>query len=369
MHDTNSIAVLYQTKLQPAWPTPEQAPVLTELLQAYQIHRGSKRHKLKTIRGDEATLMDFFKHAGAIPGEVQPDDFERWANHLYLERGVVPSTQRGYQNVVRTFFDYVLRQPRLRNTVRRQLGLEVVQVATPENCIVHARDRELERESARRAFSDAEAKTFLDRIDQEITHAFAQRSKALRSHQRDKALFSTVLEFGLRADEAIGLNLDSFEPNPDHPAMGAFGMVRVFGKGSKWRQVPALHVALSEVLQWYVEHIRPQYQAKSDEDDKALFLSERGTRLSYAGFYRQYTAMRERAGLPKELVPHCLRHTSVSNDDMGGLSIEANRLRHGHTYASTLQGYMHYPDKYVREEFGRAILRNLDSAGAAHGDK
>lgn len=364
--NTTSIVPLFQSRRLPPWLGPTQRALLEELLLAYRAHRGSKRHQLKTIEADEATLLNFFTHARGIPGQLQPEDFERWANHLYLERGVAAATQRGYQTVVRVFMDYVLRQPRLRNAVRGQMGAEAVQVATPENCIVHRRERELERGSARRSFTDQEACAFFDRLDLEIALAYRQCSKALRSLQRDKALFATVLELGLRADEALGLNIDSFEPNPEHPAMGAFGMVRVFGKGSKWRRVPALKAALSEVLQWYVDHVRPAYLAGAVAGEKALFLSERGKRLSYSAMHRQFTRMRELGGLPAELVPHCLRHTSVSNDDMGGLSAEANRLRHGHVYTATLQGYMHYPDAYVRAEFGRAIKKNLQQDVPPH---
>lgn len=364
--NTTSVVRLYQLKSLPGWLTAEQRVLLEELLKAYRAFRGSKRHKLRTIEADEATLLDFFTHARGIPGQAQPEHFERWANHLYLERKVAASTQRGYQNTVRLFFDYVLGQPRLRNAIRRAMGQEAVQVATPENCIVHRRERELEADSARRSFTDLECAAFFERIDLEIALAYTQCSKALRSLQRDKALFSAVLELGLRASEATGLNIDSFEPNHDHPSMGAFGVARVYGKGSKWRRVPALKPALSRVLQWYVEHVRPSYLAGAVPGEKALFLSERGARLSYSAFYQQFTRIKELAGLPTELVPHCLRHTSVSNDDMGGLSLEANRLRHGHTYGSTLQGYMHHPDTYVREEFGRAIKKNLQDNPPRH---
>jgi site-specific recombinase XerD len=372
--DTDSI-VQYATGIQeilkpgalPPWLSAEQGEVLDGLFKAYRAHRGSVRHKLTTIAGDERVLLNFFSHAQGVVGQVQPHDFERWANHLYLERHVAAATQRGYQTAVRVFFDYVLREPRLRNLVRQQLGSEPEQVATPENSIVHRRERELERGNPRRSFTQDEAMAFLVEIDRSIVLAHNQHSKSLRAYQRDKAMFCVVLEMGLRADECLGLNDNSFEPNPLHPSMGAFGLARVFGKGSKWRQVPALKAEVSAVLQWYTEHIRPQYLAGARSGERALFLSERGTRLTYPSFHREFTRIRENAGLPRELVPHSLRHTSVSSDDIGGLSLEANRQRHGHVYGSTTQGYTHYPDAYVKGEFGRAINRNIQDKAAAHG--
>lgn len=358
MNTTRTLKVVQPEKAQD-WATPVQQQVMDELFKAYRKHRGSQRHTAKVIQGGEDVLKDFFRHAQAVPGELQPQDFEAWSDHLYLERGVVSGTQRGYQNAVRVFFEYLLRTPPLRTLVLRQLGRHLVQVSNPENSIVHRRERELERDSARRSFTDVEAKAFLDCIDNEIAVAYAQGSKTLHAMRRNKAMFACVLEMGLRADETVNLNINSFERNPHHPVMGAFGMARVYGKGGKWRTVTVLKPILSVVMQWYVDHVRPGYVGPEQAGETAMFLSEQGNRLSYSAFLREFHRIRELAGLPDELVPHCLRHTSVSNDDMGGLSLEGNRIRHGHTFGSTTQGYMHHPDKYVRKVFNQAIQRNL----------
>ncbi|WP_162577750.1 tyrosine-type recombinase/integrase [Variovorax sp. PBL-H6] len=319
---------------------------------------------MKTIKGDENLVLLFLNHARALPGQLRPEHFERWSNHLYLERGVVASSQRTYQTAVRVFFDYLLREPRFKADIRQTLGVELVQVSTPENSIIHRRERELERNNSRRSFTEAEAATFLERIDLEMALAYQQGSKGVRAHQRNKAMFGSTLEMGLRADEVLGLDTDSFEPNPEQPAMGDFGIVRVFGKGSKWRQVPILKVALSHALAWYMEHVRPNYLAKAAPGEKAMFLSEQGKRLSYSAFHREFRRIIELAGLPIELVPHCLRHTSMSSDDMSGLSLESNRQRHGHAHGSTMQVYIHHPDAYIRGAFNAAIARNLKADGA-----
>lgn len=363
MNTTRTLKVVQSPRTR-EWATPAQQAVMDALLLAYRRHRGSKRQAAETIQNGEDVLKSFFAFAGAVPGELQPEDFEAWGNHLYLEQGVSAGTQRKYQNTVRSFFTYATQSPALRTYVLQQLGRQLEQVATPENSIVHRRDRELEEHRSRRSFTVVETLAFIDCIEGEIAIAYAQGSKTLLAMQRNKAMFSCTLEMGLRAAEVLGLNQDSFEPNPDHPLMGNFGIGRVFGKGSKWRRVPVLKPVLSQVLQWYVEHVRPQYVGLANVQEKALFLSERGARLSYSAFRREFHRIRELAGLPDELVPHCMRHTSVSQDDMGGLSLEGNRIRHGHVFGSTTQGYMHHPDQYVRKVFNQAIERNLrPSAG------
>ena len=343
--------------------TARERLLLAELLQGYRTHRGSLRHKPKTVRGDENTIKDFLEHAHGLPGQVQPHHFERWSDSLFTERGVAAATQRKYQGALRTFFGYLIDEPRFKLRVRQELHCEIVQVATPDNSMVHCRERELERNQPRRSFTKQETERLLHQFDIEIRLAFQQRSKALRTLQRDKAMFSVVLERGLRADEGLGLDTDSFEPFPGHPELGDFGMARVYGKGGVWRQVPALHPVVSKLLRWYIDEVRPTFLLKSQPGDKALFLSERGTRLRYSTFHRAFCKIRDAAGLPRELVPHCLRHTSVSKDGMEGLTAEGNRIRHGHVYQSTTQGYTHFPDDFVRDDFSRAVRRNMEPSG------
>lgn len=361
VHHTKRIGQLPQAKPRLVWLNEAERALLDELFQAYRHFRTARRDKDKTLRGDEHTLRDFMEHAHALPGQLQPHHFESWCDSLFRERAVVASTQRRYQATVRVFFDYLLREPRFRPRIREVLGAELVQVATPDNSMVHRRERELERGQPRRAFRTAETLQLLNQIDLEIRLADQQFSKALVTLQRNKALVCVVLELGLRADEALGLNTDCFEANPDHPELGDFGMVRVFGKGSVWRLVPVLNPVTSEVLQWYLENVRPRLLRKSPFDTKAVFLSERGTRLAYSSFHRAFRLLLDAAGLPRELVIHCLRHTSVSKDGLG-LSAESTRIRHGHVFQATTQGYTHFPDEFVRNDFSRVIRRNTEAA-------
>ncbi|WP_162571062.1 MULTISPECIES: tyrosine-type recombinase/integrase [unclassified Variovorax] len=332
---------------------------MDELLEAYRVHRGSLRHRERTVTLEEGIIFDFMRHAQCPPGHTQPHHFEQWGDSLFQQRGVSAGTQRRYQSSVRLFYDYVGREPRLRQRVRDVTGQELVQVATPENCIVHVRVRELEADSSRRSFTDDETQALIERMDLEIRLAHQQRSKALKALRRDKVVFCTVLELGLRAAEVLGLNIDSFERNPKHPKMGRFGLVRVYGKGGVWRSVPILNPDLSRLLQWYLDEVRPDFLGNAANGEKALFLSEQGKRLSYSALYRSFVRMRRLAGLSEELVMHCLRHTSVSNNTMLGLSSESVRLRHGHRHQATTQGYTHFPDKFVQKDFSKVIKRNL----------
>jgi site-specific recombinase XerD len=342
----------------PDWLEPLRAELLLSMYEGYRNWRLSRRNQLHTIEADLSTIDGFLRFAQGIPGEATPEHFERWSANLFHVKRVAASTQRRYQSSVRGFFDYVSAEPRFRNEVRRTLGVDVVQVSTPENSIVHKRERELERENLRRSFTPQEAQAFFEYIDREIAIAWRSRTKSLHVLQRDKVLFSLIYDCGLRASEVLGVNLDSFERNPNFPEFGDFGAVWVYGKGAKHRLVVILDPSVAQLLAWYLKHIRPKMLNGPDED-RALFLSERGHRLTYHGLSQRFNAIRDACFLPKSLVPHCLRHTAISNAAQAGMSIEAIRQRSGHEFAATSQTYMHLGDTFVQGEAARIIGQNL----------
>lgn len=342
----------------PTWLDPVRAELLLAMYEGYRNWRLSRRNQLRSIEMDLRTIDAFLRFAQCIPGEATPEDFERWGAHLYRVKRVAASTQRRYQSGVRAFFDYVEAEPRFRNEVRRTLGVDIVQVSTPENSIVHKRERELERENLRRSFTPDETHAFFSYIDREIAIAWRSHTKSLHVLQRDKVLFALVHDCGLRAAEVLGINLDSFERNPNFPEFGDFGAVWVFGKGSKHRLVVILDPTVAQLLAWYVKSIRPKL-LNGPDTDRAFFLSERGVRLTYRAFNRRFNFIRDACFLPDSLVPHCLRHTAISNAAQAGMSIEAIRQRSGHEFAATSQTYMHLGDSFVQGEASRIIGQNL----------
>ncbi|MDD2734549.1 MAG: tyrosine-type recombinase/integrase [Desulfuromonadaceae bacterium] len=343
----------------------KDAELLMEIEASYVGRRvGSLRQKESSVRGDLAQVHSLMEFSGKAPWMWAEEDFENWCAVLGMTKKVAIPTQRKYQSAIRNFLDYIINNVKYKNEIYRRYGYQPVQICHSENCIPHIYDRELTKE--RQPLSHDQISTFFNNTDELIEAACKFGAKDFRPLQRDKALFFIVYAGGLRASEAIGLNLGSFQPNPNFPEFSDFGYISVWGKGSKGsgpkhRMVPVTHALLPQLLQWYIEHIRPCFLKNADANEQALFLSERGKRMSLSTFEERFQHIINLVGLGGlGFTPHCLRHSSVTHESLI-YSTEAVRIMHGHTFASTTQGYNHIPDEFVRHEINKGISSHLDA--------
>jgi len=349
------------------------AELFHDMLDAWQIRRlGSLRHAKKSVSRDILIVFDFVRFSNKAPWTWSEDDFEKWCHELGLIRRLAVSSQRHYQSVIRNFLRYILENVRFRNEVQRLYGITITQICHRDNCIPHVDEREMSIE--RRALTYDEIDSFFLTIDEMIDEAKRFGMKDFRPLQRDKALFYTMYIGGLRISETQTLDFDSFRENAKIPEFGKFGFISIWGKGSRGsgprhRLVPIDHPTLPPTLQWYINYIRPHFMRKADPNEFALFISERGNRICISTIEARFQKILGRANLSgQHLTPHSLRHSSVTHGALL-LSSEAVRRKHGHTYQSTTQGYMHIPDEYVRDEFDKSTRHLLDRVKKTYSKK
>ena len=341
-----------------------EAALFDEMIQSWKRYRrGSLRHTQNPVEASCAVVMDMLEYVGKAPWYWTEQDFDMWCEYLGLERKLAISTQRKYQTALRLFFSYIVDNLKFRNEVRRSYGFELQKIITRENCLPHNVEKELAKEKP--ALSHDQIQTLFDSIDIGIKEAALFHSKEFRPLQRDKVFFYILYIAGLRISEGLGLTLNSFEPNPDFPEFGIYGYIHVWGKGSngsgpKHRIVPVTHPELPILLDWYVKNIYPEFLINADANETALFLSERGNRLSRSTAEARFQRVLDLAGLTgKGFTPHSLRHSSVSHESLR-LSQEANRRKHGHKYGTTTQIYTHLGDEVIREEITEVVSSQLD---------
>jgi site-specific recombinase XerD len=150
---------------------------------------------------------------------------------------------------------------------------------------------------------------------------------------RNRALFELVYSAGLRAQEAVDLELADVEFEQE--------LVLVRGKGGKERAVPLGEEAAYR-LRLYLEAARPKL-ARGAED--RIFLSARGRPLDTSTLRRL---------LPN---PHRLRHAFATDLLEGGADLRTIQELLGHASLSTTQVYSHVDAKRLRRIYDRAHPR------------
>jgi site-specific recombinase XerD len=345
--------------------------VTREMFKAYSDRRlGALRHTSKTLERDFRILAEFINFTGQPPWRWNGELFESWCSQLGQVRKLSVASQRVYQTAIKQFMAYLVENTKFRNQVLQEFGLPLIQFCTADNCIPHLGDRELS--NIRRSFTHEELQRFFITHDTAIREAQTWGAKGLHPLRRDRVLYFTLYVGGLRISEALGLDLRHFWSNPRYPELGQHGYMAVWGKGSKGsgkrlRTIPIDNVLLPNHLEWYRASVRPVFLARADANEQAVFLSQRGTRLALQTIESRFAAMRDAAGLDPRLTLHSFRHASVTHGLLTR-SLEAMRLKHGHAFGATTEGYNSPPDIWVADELHRYVDDRLRAVQDNHED-
>jgi site-specific recombinase XerD len=151
---------------------------------------------------------------------------------------------------------------------------------------------------------------------------------------RNRALVELVYSAGLRASEAVGLDLADVDFDREQ--------LHVRGKGGKERIVP-LGEEAAHVLAHYLHEARPEL-ARGAEN--AVFLSARGRRLDTSTLRRVFAN------------PHRLRHAFATHLLEGGADLRTIQELLGHSSLSTTQLYSHVDGRRLRRVYDRAHPRS-----------
>jgi integrase/recombinase XerC/integrase/recombinase XerD len=163
---------------------------------------------------------------------------------------------------------------------------------------------------------------------------------------RDRALFEIAYGCGLRAEELVNLDVTGVGFDAEE--------VRVEGKGSKTRIVPAGEPALRAVGR-YLERARPALAAGDGE--QALFLSKSGRRLQTSDVRRRLRVWARHAAVHGGLSPHALRHSFATHLLEGGADLRSIQELLGHASISTTQIYTRVESARLRSAYAKSHPR------------
>lgn len=163
---------------------------------------------------------------------------------------------------------------------------------------------------------------------------------------RDRALLELLYATGARVSEVVNLDLDDLvDPT----------LVRLLGKGSKERIVPVGSFA-QRALQAYLVRTRPGLAAQG-RGTPALFLNQRGGRLSRQSAWQIIVSAAQEANLVGEISPHTLRHSFATHLLEGGADVRVVQELLGHSSVATTQIYTLVTVDRLREVYAQAHPR------------
>jgi integrase/recombinase XerD len=127
------------------------------------------------------------------------------------------------------------------------------------------------------------------------------------------------------------------------------------GKGNKERLIPIGEQA-SAWIKRYQSGARPglvRRQKTGGRTTPRLFLNARGGPLSRVGFWKILKRYGQKAGLPRMLSPHVVRHSFATHLLERGADLRAIQMMLGHADLSTTQIYTHVLEARLRAVYDR----------------
>jgi integrase/recombinase XerD len=295
--------------------------LVLDFLSYLEFERGLSRNTLEAYRGDLLQLGRYLEEHDLSALDATPAEISDFLTHLAAgdndHRPASPATIHRKSACLRSFY--------------RHLRREGLRESDPTATLsAPRRSRKLPQVLTRG----------------EVEKLLSQPSGTDPSALRDRALLELMYASGLRASEAIGLELGDIDLDER--------MLRARGKGSKERIVPIGQAAL-RAINAYLERGRPKLVKNRPEAH--LFVNFRGGQLTRQGLYKIVRRHATTAGLADRMSPHTLRHTFATHLLAGGCDLRSVQEMLGHADVSTTQLYTHLSSERLKDVYFKAHPR------------
>ncbi len=317
---------------EPAEPAAEIGPLMLDFLAYLELERGLSRNTLEAYRTDLLQLGAFLRRREVDPLQAQHGDLAAFLAELAgAPAPAAPATLQRKAACVRSFYRHLRR----------------------EGTIVHDPTADLHGPPRTQTLPKALTRG-------EVAKLLSQPRGTDPAALRDRALLELMYACGLRASEAVGLELRDIDLDE--------GMLRARGKGAKERIVPVGGRAVA-ALRAYLHRGRPPLVGVQVQS--RLFVNRRGGALTRQGLYKIVQGHARTAGIEHKMSPHTLRHTFATHLLVGGCDLRSLQEMLGHSDLATTQVYTHlsadrlkdvYFDTHPRARRGRRGSGSTDAS-------
>jgi integrase/recombinase XerD len=301
------------------------------------------------------------------------DHLADFFNYLSIEKGLASNTISAYRLDIEKFFHYLsTNQLSLEQVTPEQLSFYVAWLRGMENTEFKIGESSIARNiisirsyftylAKERKFNNPSSNFKPPKIGKRLPKALTidQVMSMLNIagtdliSSRDKALVELLYATGARVSELI--NLNTLDISTVDTEVGTTTTVKLKGKGGKERVVPIGSFAVAAVNDYLVRS-RPSLLKVSTQ--KALFLNQRGGRLSRQSAWNLVVKAAERAGLSDQVTPHSMRHSFATHLLDGGADIRVVQELLGHSSVTTTQIYTLITIDHLRESYANAHPRS-----------
>jgi len=297
---------------------PEGLPMGAALGDFLDYLHYERRLSPRTLSGYRRDLEDFLHwlegHGIADWARVDSQHVRSYAAARHRQ-GLSPKSLQRHLSAIRAWFRYLLRERRVAANPADGVRAPKVQRRLPHTL-------------------DADQ---LDRLMQLPGDAALDR--------RDRAIMELFYSSGLRLAELTALDVADMRSSD--------GLLQITGKGNKTRRVPVGRLARAAVDEWLA--VRGLLVR---DGEPALFVSQRGTRLSARSIEARLRQRAIEQGMPRHVHPHMLRHSFASHllESSGDLRAVQELL--GHADISTTQVYTHLDFQHLAQVYDQAHPRS-----------
>jgi len=305
--------------------------VIDAYLDHLRVERRLAAHTLESYARDLGALAEYAAGAGRPPDALDRHDLEAFVRHA-MARGLSPRSVARMVAAVRGFYRFLV--------VDRQLERNPADDLRPP-----------------RAWPALPRFLSMEEVDTLV----AQPDVTTPIGLRDRAMIELLYATGLRVSELVAVR-------PSDLRLDEQCMTCV-GKGNKERLVPIGEQAVEWIRRYQrdgrprlidsrrpvrkvrrVRRVRGNHKVNGHQN---LFVNARGGRLSRVGFWKILKRYAIRAGLPRTLSPHVLRHSFATHLLDRGADLRSIQMMLGHADLSTTQIYTHVLEARLRAVYDR----------------